>query len=152
MRIGTLVHSALEALGKSGEPERALKIAASREIATPDELNAAQLILGGGLHQELEELLRGARAVYSEMPFTRLADGEIHEGKIDLLVHSAQGKWVVVDYKTDDVASEDVALRSRNYEAQMRSYAGAVESLIGRRADELWLYFLRPRRIHKIAQ
>lgn len=152
MRIGTLVHSALEALGKSGEPERALKIAASREIATPDELNAAQLILGGGLHQELEELLRGARAVYSEMPFTRLADGEIHEGKIDLLVHSAQGKWVVVDYKTDDVTSEDVALRSRNYEAQMRSYAGAVESLIGRRADELWLYFLRPRRIHKIAQ
>jgi hypothetical protein len=53
------------------------------------------------------------------------------------------GQWVVLDYKTDDVATDFVFGHSRRYEGQIGVYAAAVEQLTGQ-APRVFLHYIRP--------
>ncbi len=88
---------------------------------------------------------RAARAsrVEREQSFVLSLDGRLVTGQIDLWFEEG-GEVVVVDYKTDRVAPEEVAPRAATYELQLRLYALAIERLAGRPPDKAVLCFLRP--------
>ena len=51
---------------------------------------------------------------------------------------------MIVDYKTDDIASNEAETRAQAYQLQLRYYALAMEKLTGVLPAEAWLHFLLP--------
>ncbi len=70
------------------------------------------------------------------------------QGFIDCLYEDAEGRWHLIDYKTNRVEPSGVAQAAASYELQMLLYALAVEQILGRAPDELALCFLRPGQEH----
>ena len=62
---------------------------------------------------------------------------------IDCLLETDSG-MVIIDYKTDEVSSEQCRQRAASYEVQMHFYRRAVETILDRPVGEMYLYFLRP--------
>ncbi len=61
-------------------------------------------------------------------------------GSIDLLYRSG-GRWVILDYKTNRIASAaDRAALEREYEPQIRGYAEAFTALTGEPAEGRLLF------------
>jgi ATP-dependent exoDNAse (exonuclease V) beta subunit len=92
---------------------------------------------------ELLRELRVAREFHREMPYARrLAPRGIEDGKIDLLYRMADGKWKLIDWKTDAVDDEaEAAKRARHvYSAQMAAYQDALRCF-GVEVAEASLYF-----------
>jgi ATP-dependent helicase/nuclease subunit A len=68
-----------------------------------------------------------------EVPYSRLVAGRVESGIIDAL-YLHDGRWRVVEFKTDDVRDEvelDVLLAEKDYRPQTRRYVTAVEVLLG---------------------
>lgn len=122
MEIGTQVHEALEKMDTSrltGEPktwvERALKSPVLQRAGKAEE-------------------------IYRELPF---ADGTM-EGKIDLLFREGK-RWVLVDYKTDEV--EDAGAHA----TQLRAYRESLSKTAGITIEELLVFFVRTGNVVDVA-
>ncbi len=69
-------------------------------------------------------------------------DGRLVEGFIDLAFEEADGRLVVVDYKTDAVTTpDDVDRAAVGYRLQVGAYAAALARVTGREVTEGWLVF-----------
>jgi len=66
----------------------------------------------------------------------------IRRGVIDLAFLEQKG-WVIVDYKTDDVADKDVTTLVGHYRPQVRAYADAWQKLVAQPVHEVGLFFTR---------
>jgi len=66
----------------------------------------------------------------------------IRGGVIDLAFLEPEG-WVIVDYKTDDVAEHELATLVDHYRPQVRSYAEAWQKLVPQPVHEVGLLFTR---------
>ncbi len=95
-----------------------------------------------------------AKAVYRELPFSRMLKArdfypEVQEeaalvftqGVIDLLVETAAGELILIDYKTDRLTDAN-RIRQR-YQIQLDLYRQAVEAILGRKVDKSYLYLLQ---------
>jgi ATP-dependent helicase/nuclease subunit A len=69
----------------------------------------------------------------------------IRRGVIDLAFLEPEG-WVIVDYKTDDVAEHELAQLVDHYRPQVRSYAEAWQKLAQQPVNEVGLLFTRTNR------
>jgi ATP-dependent helicase/nuclease subunit A len=69
-----------------------------------------------------------ADAVYREVPFVHRANGETHDGRIDL-AYRRDGSWTVVDFKTARLATATEA--TARYAPQLRRYRKALAALTG---------------------
>ena len=65
-------------------------------------------------------------------------------GIIDCLFDAGDG-WEVLDYKTDAVSGEQLAIRAAEYRGQLQIYAAAVEATWRRTVARRWLVFLSAR-------
>ena len=63
------------------------------------------------------------------------------QGVIDLLAETADGKLILIDYKTDKLTDPD-RIR-RRYQIQLDMYKNAVEAILGRKVDKTYLYLLQ---------
>lgn len=130
VRFGRLVHAVLAAVDLAAEPA-AVRTAAALEGrvigATPDEVEAATVAVTRALsHRVLRE---GAAAgeYRRECPvLLRLDDGTLVEGVLDA-AFLRDGRWTVVDFKTD-VAVEG---REAQYRRQLALYCLAVSRATG---------------------
>ncbi len=63
-----------------------------------------------------------------EIPYARpLGSDWIEDGQIDLLYRAEDGAWTLLDWKTDNLAEEECAVRLRQlYSSQLFSYRNAV--------------------------
>jgi ATP-dependent helicase/nuclease subunit A len=105
--------------------------------------------------------MKQAAKVYRELPFTMAlpaheVDPEIGEageehvivqGVIDCLLEEADGRLVLIDFKTDRIAAEPspavIDEMKRRYEEQIRLYVRAVEQILKtRKVAESYLYLL----------
>ena len=68
-------------------------------------------------------------------------------GRIDLLIRE-ESSYLVVDYKTDRVAAEELEARREDYQTQMAIYREAVTAITGAQACEVRLVFLAARVIY----
>jgi len=90
-----------------------------------------------------------AANLWSEIPVaapitTPKGDVVVIEGIIDLLYQDADGELVVIDYKSDDIATEtDVTARLEHYQWQGAAYAAALESATGKAVKDVQFLFVR---------
>ena len=101
-------------------------------------------VLEGFLSSEPYRRLQRATVLGREIPFVMpLGEGRIMEGVIDLIYRLDDRIWIA-DYKTDDVAAEDVQTRADRYRSQAACYSRAVSSALGLASLSFQFVFLRP--------
>jgi len=162
--LGTFFHRCLELVDFS--PGRA-DLAGQARAIVPRVLAEMELDAPpAGLTEELAEMLRklgrdplserlsAARrrlrevALLYRLPEAAGAAGEV-SGKIDLLYEDAEGRWHVVDYKSDRVDAEHAPAHAARYELQMMIYVAAAARhpglgpTGGGRVVDATVYFLR---------
>jgi ATP-dependent helicase/nuclease subunit A len=127
-RFGTLLHAILRDLDLRGTPEQIAALAQvhARLLNAPrDEADAAAAAVEAAWAHPLVERARAAERCHRELPVhLRLEDGRLLEGVIDL-AFVEQGRWVVVDFKSD-------AASLARYERQVQWYLYALRRLTGR--------------------
>jgi ATP-dependent helicase/nuclease subunit A len=95
------------------------------------------------LSSKLYKALQRATVFGREVPFVMpLGDGQMMEGVIDLIYRLDDRIWIA-DYKTDDVAAEDLQARADRYRPQAEMYSRAVESSLGLSSLSFQFIFLR---------
>ncbi len=145
LALGSLAHQVLEHWDfRTTRIEEDLDGAIARHAP---ELPAAQhremkaiwaTLTGSPVYEEL----RSARILGRELPFVLPWDGQIMEGRIDL-VYERQGQVYVADYKTDQVTDEDIAEVMHDYRHQARIYTEAVRRTLNRDVAAFRLILLR---------
>ena len=99
------------------------------------------------LHRELPFTARFAAADLRELGLatTELPPDEfvIVQGVADLVVILPDEIWLL-DFKTDDLAIEEVAARAKFYTPQLDAYSAALARIYGRKVTQRWLHFLVP--------
>lgn len=123
-----------------------LEAMTTRFAASP---RAARLAGAAALHREIEFLLpwlpSEGKAAAAEQGFTRFA-----QGYIDCLYQEPNGRWSLIDFKTNRIGPHNRAALFDKYRMQMRLYALAVERALGQKPDEVVLHFLRTGEEHCI--
>ena len=69
----------------------------------------------------MREAARAAR-VFREVPISYIEEDRLLEGVCDLAFEDEKG-WVVVDYKTEAIAEDQVLAQASHHAAQLRRYA-----------------------------
>lgn len=156
-QLGTLVHGMMEHIVKNGgafeaEAQRLLEA----NLVSPKEYEALlknRAMVEGFLQSELYTRVKNATRVLFEQPFNmRIPAKEIGydsaetmlvQGIIDL-AFLEQGKWVLLDYKTDRVEEQGIKKAAAGYAVQLDLYARALTQITGIPVIEKYLYFMRP--------
>jgi hypothetical protein len=101
---------------------------------------------------EIGSAIRSARRIEREWPFATRIGGVLIEGVIDLAIQGQDGRWTVVDYKSNDFSRTGRYEYLTDYYApQLELYAMALaQAGIGTVAD-CALVFLTGPRIHRWA-
>ena len=96
------------------------------------------------LSSEAYKRLQRATVLGREVPFVMpLGETQLMEGVIDL-IYRLDGRIWIADYKTDDVAPEEVQARIDRYRSQAETYSRAVASTLGLPPLSFQFVFLRP--------
>ena len=127
----------------------------------------ASLVNADTIHRlfasKLGERMRKAEKVHREFKFSVLVDvGEFYpeaagerlllQGVVDCCLEE-DGKLVIIDYKTDDLRTqEQIEERSHYYAAQLKVYALALGRIFGMEVSECLLYFLSAGKLLQITE
>ena len=160
MERGTIMHTVMQRLDFHGDVSyQGIKKqveALEAKCILPEGASKVVYIKGiqGFFDSPLGAQVQNARRLYRELPFSRMLkakefypevqeEGELvfTQGVIDLLVETAEGELILIDYKTDRL-TDPVRIRQR-YQIQLDLYRGAVESILGRQVDKTYLYLLQ---------
>jgi len=145
---GTFFHRCMEWLDLA-DPVPAATVG---QVLAEMELDADAAALTAELHDMVDRLrptalwamVQSARQVLRELPFVLALDGATLRGQIDMLIEAADGRWHVIDYKSDRVSADRLAERAEGYRVQMLLYAMAAWRHTGTPPAQATLYFLRP--------
>ena len=130
LTLGSVVHRVMELCDLRDESSvPGVAELAARELGWPDLAEQAAELAARCWRSPVVREAAASSEVYRELPVGVAVEGVIVAGAVDLLFESADGAWVVVDYKTDRAAEPHV-LRER-YEPQGAAYALAVEAATG---------------------
>ncbi|MCY2930382.1 MAG: UvrD-helicase domain-containing protein [Planctomycetota bacterium] len=154
--MGTLYHACMERLDfDRPQAAGALLRQAVEELGLSDPGPGAEGKLATMIEAmkgtELWGELRAAAPVVRELDFVLTLGHLTLRGQIDLLYRGRDGRWHIVDYKSDRVGTEGVAAHAGRYELQMTAYAQAASRWLGAQADvaDATLYFLRAAAGHR---
>jgi ATP-dependent helicase/nuclease subunit A len=127
-RFGTLVHSMLRDVPLDADHEALTALASvhGRLLgATPEESEGAIAAVSSTLQHPLLARARNAERLHRELPvMLPLDQNKVLEGIIDL-AFLAEGRWHIVDFKTD----ADIAPNRIRYECQLQWYGLALARL-----------------------
>ena len=151
--IGVCAHAVLEQwdfTGPLSEISTAIEQACRRYVAQDhpqlmaDVMEDLTVLFESFLSSEPYTRLQRATVLGREVPFVMPSgEGQMMEGVIDIIYRLDDRIWIA-DYKTDDVAAEDVQTRADRYRSQAESYSRAVASSLGLLSRSFQLIFLRP--------
>lgn len=153
--LGTMTHKLMEMLVSTKNSVDAASAAREiiREYRTPvfepyekdlakaltdvaDRMRSGGYAQTNSLPQDMLVTLLGADEVYCEVPFCYSEDGKdgriIWNGIMDV-VYCSQGKWHIVDYKTNADGND----LDKKYQAQLSAYIKAFKATTGEDADAL---------------
>ncbi|WP_126428540.1 UvrD-helicase domain-containing protein [Brevibacillus marinus] len=162
--LGTIMHLFMQHVELSGPLDEAdlrtqLARLVEREYLTAEEADQLELArVAAFFRSRLGELVKSARTLQRELPFTMalpVSELDPHQaerqeqiivqGVIDCLAELADGRLILIDYKTDAIAGEwNDAVRRQlvaRYREQLGLYARAVKQLYQRPVDACYLYF-----------
>lgn len=155
--VGTAVHAFMQNVDltnvKSAEQiQEFVETLGQREILTRAEqaaINPKKMV--PFFHSEIANRLIHAKEIMREFPFTYAlkdedGDSQIIQGVVDCLFQEEDGRWVLLDYKTDRVqhlVSNDTNLleeMKNRYNIQLSLYAQAIEAIMKIEIKEKILY------------
>jgi ATP-dependent exoDNAse (exonuclease V) beta subunit len=143
--IGTLVHEAI-ALWRfpdAGFAKWVESRAASRGLIDRVQVAYAikesrRLLARFQSWNRFQEIAAGTKR-FHELPYSYDLGYKIETGFIDLL-YRHNGRWTIIDFKTDEIRNEaevNPLLKKEKYEEQIRRYGQAVSTMIGERPQLL---------------
>ncbi len=119
---------------RTAETESYEKQLAKELIGVANTMRAGGYPQTNGLPQDMLKTLLSADEVYCEVPFSYTEDTEngkvLWNGIMDV-VYLSEGKWHIVDYKTNADGSD----LDKKYRAQMSAYVKAFKAITGEEAD-----------------
>jgi len=137
--VGSLVHQALAAWRFPSPAYAAWAQALARSLGLTDArqladaaAQSARLLTRFRRHPLFEEMDTAERRL-AELPYSYLVDGQLDSGIMDSLYYR-DGQWTLVEFKTDEVRTEDALqelLAQQDYVAQAARYAAACRDLLG---------------------
>jgi ATP-dependent helicase/nuclease subunit A len=146
---GTIVHALLErarfnATDMDDEIERL--VASEDEALRPALAQMLKAVLSG----EIGDAVRGAKRVEREWPFAMRVGGVMIEGVIDLALQGQDGRWTIVDYKSNDFSRTGRFEYVTDYYApQLELYAMAIARAGVGEVAECALVFLTGPKVHR---
>lgn len=148
--IGTSFHELMEEAVRSSASLRLSILEETAErIAVRNRIPQAGSVLVKWARRVFEtpigrQIAEAAAAdLYPEVPYGHVDEqGFFHEGTIDLILRQGD-QWIVVDYKTNNVAESDLDRLAEKYRAQMEAYSAALMRILGRAPVEMHLIFAR---------
>ena len=160
VELGTIVHALLErarfdAPNLDDEIERLVagedaRLSSRTSAASVGIQPALAKMLGAVLKGEIGEAVRTARRVEREWPFAMRVGGVLIEGVIDLAIQGQDGRWTVVDYKSNDFSRTGRFEYLTDYYApQLELYATALARAGIGEVAECALVFLAGPRVHR---
>ncbi|HOF66675.1 MAG TPA: UvrD-helicase domain-containing protein [Candidatus Fermentibacter daniensis] len=147
VELGISVHRLLE---KIDFADPAAWLCRARESARAGREDASKAFdLAGNLFSApLPFDIRGARIAGREYPYLRRTPDGFRSRFVDLLAEHG-GRLYAIDYKTDDIAAEEVEARAAFYTSKQEGYGQDLADSLGR-AVSVWLVFLSPVRCHHV--
>jgi ATP-dependent helicase/nuclease subunit A len=149
--IGDLVHHYLRDvdLSRQAVDENLLGILVRQESRIPANHRPEATSRVNGLVNSyhgmaLSAELREARQVLREVPFVLDMQGVTITGVIDLLYQDSEGRWSIVDYKTDAIDAKDADNHAEAYRDQLNVYRVAAQDFLQESLRDTCLAFLRP--------
>lgn len=141
---GTRVHELLERADFSAAPHAEVaRLVSQVDDVSPDELLKIRGLLQNVLTDPLIERVRSARKTDREYGFFLAVGGTTVQGVIDLVFQDAEGRGVVVDYKSNDLSGPGrLATLTELYRPQIELYTLAAKRAGLIEPDEGMLYFL----------
>ena len=141
---GTRVHELLERADFTAPANvEAARLVSQLDDVSVDESGRIERLLNNVLNDPLIERVRSAPTVEREYPFFLNLGGTIVQGVIDLVFQDADGRGVVVDYKSNDLAgSGRLETLTEFYRPQIELYALAAKRAGLVSPNEGTLYFL----------
>lgn len=156
--IGTAVHAVMQHAPQQGfetleQVEQFKQLLVERQLLQQVEADAVQAdqVLAF-FNTEIGQRFTQAKEVLREIPFTlslkdKDGDAQIIQGVIDCLFEDANGKWVLLDYKTDFIAPsilddfEKIKQKmTKSYQIQLNYYQHAVQVIKRIEVSEKYLY------------
>ncbi len=145
-RAGTAIGRAVHAVLQHADLDDAIDLPAlARAQALAEQIPEHEseiATLAARMHGSDIVRAAAARRHWREVPVAATVGGVVLEGYVDLLFEDADGRLVVVDYKTDRVDDErrlDALVAS--YAPQAAAYALALETTLGRSVAKAVLLF-----------
>ena len=146
-RLGRAVHAAIQSLPLDADDAAIAAFAKAQAVAEAIPRRAGQV------EQLVRWVLRESKAAgrarvalraLREVPFAVQVDGTVLEGFIDLLIETSDGGIELVDWKTDQISTDEVSDRMKEYETQAGLYVYGVEAATGRRVSTVTYVFAGP--------
>lgn len=151
VELGTIVHSLLERADFHAADIRA-EVARLLDGQPVERHAALARMLEPVLAGELGERVRAAQRVEREWPFAFEASGVLVEGVMDLAIQGRDGRWTVVDYKSNDLKHpERFEYLSGYYTRQLELYALALSRSGLGEVSQCMLLFLTGPKVHEWA-
>jgi ATP-dependent helicase/nuclease subunit A len=151
IRLGVAFHEAMEKVNLMNDMGTADAVfdAGTRQRLEPHALQELEGMvrrtLSSPLILRVRSAIRGGGRILRELPFVRpLEQGSIiEEGKVDLLFEE-DGRWTLVDYKTDLIGGkgDPQGVLFKKYGGQVRAYAEALLAL-GIEVSRAYLWLAR---------
>ena len=124
--------------------EQGLTHAASQRAARNEISRLLREFTGSEAYRWITSARAAQRPLYTELPFMFRTEALVVHGVIDVLLQRDDGKWVIIDYKTDRVAEGDYTEHAKRYRMQLATYAAAArEQLQLARPPLAYVHYIR---------
>jgi ATP-dependent helicase/nuclease subunit A len=90
-----------------------------------------------------------AKEFRNEVNILRQIGSDFLTGKLDRVYKNDKGQWIVLDYKTNNITSDELSRTIMKYQVQIETYALLIASVYPKQVSyEICLYFLIPDEMH----
>ncbi len=147
--FGLAFHHLMEMVDPSVESVADSAVRASAERFRLGEAGGLGRLAERTLRSDLLAEARSSGHIHREVPFTLLREGFVVEGRIDLM-YRMEGRWRIVDYKTDDPPPDGIDSRFEAYRGQGMLYALAASRIVGEPVESVFFFFVRSGEVREI--
>ena len=140
--FGAFVHRLLE-LADFSKPESVRRIApavAPGFALTKEAIARAEAQAEAALSLPVMREAARAAKVFREIPISYVEEDRLLEGVCDLAFEDEKG-WVVIDYKTEAIAEDQVLAQASHHAAQLRRYARGLALASGSHQSRRFVLF-----------
>ncbi len=96
------------------------------------------------------QIMQDIQEKHEEVPFQIVYQSQTMRGQIDLLLRTADDRWVIIDYKSNKIKSGEEEKTAAEYTIQMAVYTEAARQLLGVQDIDAYLYFTETGMLTKV--